>query len=79
MMRRLLLIIALTLGGITPAAFAQTQPPPPPDQLHWAVKLGLRVEQVNRAFPVVDFVVLVPDGATYLDELGKWSPQGRWP
>ncbi|MCH8314719.1 MAG: hypothetical protein IIA64_01990 [Planctomycetes bacterium] len=79
MTRRVLLFIALTLGGIAPAAFAQTQPPPPPDQMHWAVKLGLRIEQVNRAFPVVDCVVLVPDAATYLDELGKWSPRVRWP
>ncbi len=79
MTRRLLLLILLTLGGVAPAAFAQAQPQPPPEQLHWAVKLGLRVEQVNRAFPVVDCVVLVPDGATYLDELSKWSPGGRWP
>ena len=79
MPRRLLLFIALTFGGIAPATLAQTQPLPPPDQLHWAVKLGLRIEQVNRAFPVVDCVVLVPDAATYLDELGKWSPRGRWP
>src|SRR5690606_19096306 len=30
-------------------------------------------------FPLIDRVVLVPDAATYLDELSKWSPQGRWP
>ncbi len=39
----------------------------------------MRVEQVNRAFPTIDRAVLVPDTATYLDELSKWSPKGRWP
>lgn len=54
-----------------------TQPQPEP--VHWAIALGRRVEMVQRAFPVVDQVVLVPDAATYLDELSRWSPRGRWP
>ncbi len=49
------------------------------DDVHWAIALGGRVEMVHRAFPVVDQVVLVPDAATYLDELSRWSPRGRWP
>jgi hypothetical protein len=57
--------------GQTPAAQSQ--------DLHWGIKLGLRSLQVTQAFPLVDRVVLVPDAATYLDELGKWSPRGRWP
>ena len=77
MMRRCL--IAITSCLIAQFTFAQEAAQPQPDQMHWAVKLGSRAEQVNRAFPVVDCVVLVPDGATYLDELGKWSSQGRWP
>jgi hypothetical protein len=64
-----------------------TAPAPPPStsrqidpqQLPWAVRLGLRVHEVNQAFPLVDRVVLVPDEATYVDELSRWSPQGRWP
>lgn len=28
---------------------------------------------------VIDKVVLVPDGATYLDEVSKWTLRGRWP
>jgi len=65
-----------------------TQPTTIPDQqsrnvkledLHWAVRLGARVERVNQAFATVDRVVLVPDAATYVDELRKWSPGGRWP
>ena len=70
-------LFAITSCLIAQFTFAQELPQL--DQTHWAVKLGARVEQVNRAFPVVDCVVLVPDGATYLDELGKWSPKGRWP
>jgi len=49
------------------------------DDLSWPVRLGARALMVERAVPVVDQVVLVPDGATYLDELGRWSPAGRWP
>jgi hypothetical protein len=45
----------------------------------WQVMLGARARMVDAAFPVIDRVVLVPDGATYLDELAKWSPSGRWP
>ena len=70
---------AILLGLTAPSVLAQETVRPQPEQVHWAVKLGARVEQVNRAFPVVDCVVLVPDGATYLDELGRWSPKGRWP
>ena len=49
------------------------------DQLPWAVRLGVRVERVNRTFPVMDQVVLVPDAATLVDEVSRWSIHGRWP
>ncbi|MHC4652009.1 MAG: hypothetical protein ACYTES_14305, partial [Planctomycetota bacterium] len=55
------------------------QSPREPQTVHWAAVLGARVAQVNRAFPTVDQVVLVPDEATYVEELSRWSPQGRWP
>ncbi|MCZ6677214.1 MAG: hypothetical protein O7E52_08185 [Candidatus Poribacteria bacterium] len=42
-------------------------------------KLGIRSLQVELSFPLIDRVVLVPDAATYLDELSKWSIGGRWP
>jgi hypothetical protein len=48
-------------------------------KLPWAVKLGMRSLEVEQAFPLIDRVVLVPDAATYVDELSKWSPRGRWP
>jgi len=51
----------------------------PVREIPWQVKLGLRVRAVEIALPVIDRVVLVPDGATYLDEVGKWSEAGQWP
>ena len=50
-----------------------------PAELHWAVKLGLRVRQLDLAIPLIDQVVLVPDPATYLQEIARWSPTARWP
>ena len=50
-----------------------------PAELHWAVKLGLRVRQLDLAIPLIDQVVLVPDPATYVQEIAKWSPKARWP
>ena len=60
-------------------AAAAAQPVHAQQATHWSITLGMRVEQVQRAFAVVDRVVLVPDAATYLDELSRWSPKGRWP
>lgn len=62
-----------------PSAAPSSPQPAQPQQLPWYAQLGLRVFQVEQVIPVIDRVVLVPDAATYLDELGKWSLQGRWP
>ena len=45
----------------------------------WPIKLGLRARMVDAVYPLVDRVVLVPDDLTYLHELSRWSPTGRWP
>ena len=62
---------------------AQLAPPaagaPAPNETPWPVVLGQRTVALERDWPIVDQVVLVPDGRTYLDELAKWSPAGRWP
>jgi len=62
---------------------AQPAPPPTgapaPNETPWPVVLGQRTAALERDWPIVDQVVLVPDGRTYLDELAKWSPAGRWP
>lgn len=46
---------------------------------NWAVALAGRVASVDAAVPIVRQVVLVPDAATYVDEIARWSPAGRWP
>lgn len=48
-------------------------------KLPWPVQLGMRVAATEALLPVVPQVVLVPDEATFVDEIGKWSLQGRWP
>jgi len=44
-----------------------------------AATAGQKVIQLQHALPLVNQVVLVPDEATYLDELSKWSAEARWP
>ena len=90
MLTRLLTLIALLAFTLfVQPAFAQpphapAQPPasqPQQQQLHWGSKLGWRSLQVTQAARVVDRVVLVPDAATYVDEIRKWSTRpdgGRW-
>jgi hypothetical protein len=41
--------------------------------------LGARAAKVQSKLPVLNQVVLVPDEATYLDEISRWSPTARWP
>jgi hypothetical protein len=61
-------VLAAVLGAAQPA----------PD-LHWSMTLGARVLATERAAACVDRVVLVPDAATYLDEISRWTPERRWP
>lgn len=60
------------------AALAAAQDAPAP-QAPWPVQLGYRTMALERSWPIVDQVVLVPDGRTYLDEIAKWSESARWP
>ena len=53
--------------------------PPLNTELQAAMALGSRVAAVQRKLPLVNQVVLVPDEATYLDEISKWSLTERWP
>lgn len=86
-MKSTALIVAAVLGipsnGIAQTTQPETTAPPSTQQdiqqLPWAVQLGLRGVQAPMSVPLVDRVVLVPDAATYVDELGKWSLNGRWP
>ncbi|MDZ4829845.1 MAG: hypothetical protein SGJ09_06560 [Phycisphaerae bacterium] len=63
---------------IAVAAFAQNAPRPAED-LPWPAKLGLKALSREIARPIARQVVLVPDAATYLDEISKWTPAARWP
>lgn len=74
-----LTLLAILLLSTAGPGWAQDDATSPEQQPHWAIGLGMRVERVNRSIPTVDRVVLVPDEATYVDELMKWSPRGRWP
>ena len=51
----------------------------PSTELRAAMFLGSRAAEMQRALPIVHQVVLVPDEATYLDEISRWSPEARWP
>jgi len=80
--RHLIAVVAVLGAGATPPVRAQLGPAdtaPRQQRDPWPIALGKRVEQVRRACAMVDRVVLVPDGATYIDELSRWSPAGRWP
>lgn len=62
-----------------PAGPAGQQAPSDGQQIPWPITLGLRVIQVPMRVPVINRVVIVPDEATYLDEISRWSLAGRWP
>ncbi len=49
------------------------------DELKASFLIGARSASHQRAIPIVNQVVLVPNEATYLNEISKWSPQGQWP
>jgi hypothetical protein len=52
---------------------------PPNRELQAAMVLGAKTAAVQRKLPVRRQVVLVPDEATYLDEISRWSVTERWP
>lgn len=62
--------IALTLASL---AAAQEAPLPP------QVLLGVRVETVRRALPVLDVVAIVEDEASYVEAIGSWTTTRRFP
>ena len=82
-------------GGLAFAAVAEPAQAPPaaaaqdgprieaqavdPQSLPWPLLLGGRVAALEQRLPVVETVVLVPDEATFLAEIARWSPRGRWP
>ncbi len=49
------------------------------EALPWYFSLGESSMQLRARVPVARQVVLVPDLATLVDEVSRWSPQGHWP
>lgn len=45
----------------------------------WPMQMGVKSFQVRMRIATVDKVVLVPDVATYIDEISRWTLRGRWP
>ncbi|MEM8836009.1 MAG: hypothetical protein AAGD00_09340 [Planctomycetota bacterium] len=43
------------------------------------VRLGLRAESLRDRTRVLDTLVIVPDTQSYIVQLGRWRPAGRWP
>ena len=66
-------------GGLAGHALAQAPARPTSAEVPWPVVLGQRAAALERDWKIVDQVVLVPDERTYLDEIAKWSAEGRWP
>ena len=48
-------------------------------EVAWQIRLGARVAQLTSKLPRLDRVVLVPDLATWLDEIQQWGDRGTWP
>lgn len=49
------------------------------EHVHWARRMSLDVRVTQNLNPISRQVVLVPDAATFLDELSRWSTKARWP
>ncbi len=48
-------------------------------EVAWQIRLGARVGGLTSQLPRLDRVVLVPDLATWLDEIQQWGARGTWP
>ena len=49
------------------------------EELKASFLIGARVASHQRATPIINQVVLVPNEATYLNEISKWSIEGQYP
>lgn len=78
-------LLSSTSGVRSAAAQSSSTPSQTPtseagqSETPWPIVLGMRAAALERSWPIVDQVVLVPDARTYLDELSRWSEKARWP
>lgn len=47
--------------------------------LPWPMQIGLKIKTIREQTPIIDRVVIVPDTATFMSEIKKWSYGGHWP
>lgn len=69
-------------GPPSPGQDAPSQPRIPggfTEEVSWTMRMAFRIQLIRGAFPISKQVVLVPDAATYLDELSRWTKDARWP
>lgn len=63
----------------TPAAVQRGPDADPWAGLPHQVRVGARVALIRRNLPVVPTVVIVPDGASYVAAISRWSMSARYP
>lgn len=63
----------------SPCAIAQPIEGVNLDELPEPVRLGVRVEMHRRSHGVIDAMVIVPDGISYLHAVAAWTPERRFP
>ena len=80
------LILMLASGGSlaqdTKAPAGPSRNPLPggfKEDVEWTTRLAMRTQFIRGMCPISKKVVLVPDAATYLDELQSWTRHDRWP
>lgn len=82
--------VVAAILALCPVAAGQNQPTPTPPAAPPAttavptaqppqVLLGRRVEQVRQSAQVCSTLVLVPDAASYIEAIARWSPRVRFP
>jgi len=67
------------IRAIAAGLAAWAAPGAPADEPACDAGLGARVAAVRAATPVLDVVVLVPDGASFVRAVAGWSRAGRYP
>lgn len=80
----LLAALAFAQAPGTPAAVPPAAPAPASAEealarMPWFARLGARAIDLEVRLAVRDQVVLVPDEASYVAEVAKWTPSERWP
>lgn len=69
-------VLAALVMTTSPGLRAQESAAPPQD---WRLTLGRTVRTIRQRVPTVSRVVFVTDEQTYLNELGRWTLDARWP